>query len=280
MATADVSWLQSLPLIEGSTGLAAETDAALELSGAAGQEAQVAWLQITPQAATDVGMAASTEAAFSLVPSEEATASVTWLQIEPIPSGAGIAAEADSAFALAPSTQIGVVAQTSWLQITVGGPGSVDRRTAGAWSPAMRARYSLLDGGIILATEADTALALLGTLPLDVGLAVEADTALALTGTDSFAGLVGLAAGTDTAFGLSMTILLDVGLAVEQDRAFTTELFWYGVVGLAVEVDSAIPSSDTFWWATTQDNAFSLRPSAAGDFWVPCPPAPGEWASR
>lgn len=245
MATADVSWLQALPVIEGSVGLAAEADSAFALTGDQSTVAHVSWLQVQPLVSSAPGLATETDTAFALESSAAGTvtADVAWLQVQPLSAGIGLSVETSTAFALT-STTAGVTAQVSWLQVQEAGPDAIDPRVAGVWTPAIRGRWRLLDdGGGIKASERSTAFKLEVGLAGSVALATETDTAFALTSSAVSVGNVGLAGDTHTAFALVGISIGEVGLAGE----LSTALLPYvdPVIGnwLAVDVSRALALS-------------------------------------
>ncbi len=102
----------------------------------------------------------------------------------------------------------------------------------------MALEYTVPGPGI--ATETDTAFALVAKKIRAVGMCTETDTALALAvGSGGIQIPVGLSTETDSAFALAIVKRAAVGLASETDTALALSVIKRAPVGLAAETDSA-----------------------------------------
>lgn len=228
----------------GATGLATETDTALNLGAVqlrATGLASEADTALNLASARPAGQATETDTALATagvqlratgIAAEADTAFVTAaLQIRAV----GLAIETDTALALSPgaTSAVGLAIETD-TALTLGAARPAGLATEADAALATAALQIRATG---LATEADTALA---TAPVQIratGLAIETDTALALS--PGINGQVGVAVETDTALALSARQVKATGLATEADTALALTVTVARSVGVAIELDAA-----------------------------------------
>jgi hypothetical protein len=213
----------------GSTGLAAEFEAALSLPAvqrlAIGLAAEAdGAVALSPGVAASVGMAAEENTALALSPSAL--------------SSVGIATQTDTAVACA-AVQLRDVGRAdeidAALTLSSGATSPVGTATEIDTAQALPAVQLQAAG---LAAEVEAALALEPSTPGAVGVAAEADTALPLAAVQIAA--IGLAIEPNQALALAAVTAITAGLALEIEVAFALGAKQSKAVGLAFEVDLAM----------------------------------------
>ena len=158
-----VSWAQTLPITP--VVMATDVEAAFALS---------------PGAALPVVLAVDIETAYALSPVVLPSATISWAQtLSGSNLGAVIALDVETAFTLPPLGS--ATATIAWAQTRLQSSAAADPRVRGTWSPALLARWQILDTGPGIGLDIETAYALAGVVDggLPVVLALDVETAFA-----------------------------------------------------------------------------------------------------
>lgn len=159
-----------------------------------------------------VVLAADVETAYALSPVVLPSATITWAQTLSGGSlGAVLARDVETAFTLPP--QGSATATIAWAQTRLQSSAAADPRVRGTWSPALLARWQILDTGPGIGLDIETAYALAGVVDggTPVVLALDVETAFSRSPAISV-----VSAGLDfeTAYTLTATVTLPLSAAL------------------------------------------------------------------